>query len=79
MGELLKEESIEDHTDEMPRFFAAIADRLDRGRTEYGNVARADVLAEVMQEIEDICGWSYLLWRRVKKLRERIAEIDGRI
>jgi len=55
-------------------FTLAIEKRLDAGAREYGDKSfgrdPAALLSEIEQELMDVCGWSYVLHRRVVTLRE---------
>lgn len=68
----------------LARFVARLRARLAAGAVTYGDRSltrpAADLVDEVMQELEDVCGWSLLLWIRLDRLRgsvERIAETKG--
>lgn len=70
----------------LDRFVARLRTRLAVGATTYGDASftrpAADLLDEVQQELEDVCGWSLLLWIRLERLRQRIGAagnggIDG--
>jgi hypothetical protein len=58
-------------------FIRAVRGRLERGAVEYGDASfSADLptlLSELEQEAEDLAGWSFILWSRLRRLR-RIAE-----
>lgn len=53
--------------------------RLEQGAREYGdtslNLPAPRLLDEVQQELEDVCGWSLLLWMRLERLRERAKDL----
>lgn len=61
-------------TDHFEAFAAAVAARLEQGAKMYCDrsfALPADVLAgEVEQELLDVCAWSFILWCRVRALRE---------
>jgi hypothetical protein len=63
---------------DFPGFVAAQLRRLEKGRELYGDQSLektpSQVLREVREEIEDICGWSYWAWRTVTRL---IKELEG--
>ena len=66
---------------DVERFVARLRARLAVGAIEYGNASftrpAAELLDEVQQEIEDVCGWSLLLWTRLERVRARVARIEG--
>jgi len=66
--------AIDTHLD---RFVARLRPRLAAGAATYGDVSfrrpAAELLDEVQQELEDVCGWSLILWVRIEELRQRVA------
>lgn len=64
---------------DLDRFVARVRQRLDAGARTYGGVSftrpAADLIDEVMQELEDTAGWAVLLWARLDRLRARVAEL----
>ena len=58
------------------RFVAHLRARLVAGAATYGEASfqrpAADLVDEVQQELEDVCGWSLILWTRLERLRERL-------
>jgi len=61
----------------LARFVTRLRARLNAGSIQYGNASferpAAELVDEVMEEIEDICGWSLLLWLRLDRLRDHVA------
>ncbi len=61
-------------------FAARVAKRLDAGKREYGDSSfrrpRAELLDEVQEELLDVCGWSYILWIRLERLRAKLAQVE---
>jgi hypothetical protein len=61
-----------DQSEEKDRqeFLAILEARLAQGATEYGNKSfnkgYAELRRELLAELEDIAGWSYILWRKIK-------------
>lgn len=58
-------------------FVARVRRRLERGATEYAARPAAErplleLLGELAEELEDVAGWSHLLWRRLRAMRERL-------
>ncbi|MCC6785926.1 MAG: hypothetical protein IT457_23980, partial [Planctomycetes bacterium] len=37
-----------------------------------------DLLDEIEQELIDVSAWSFLLWRRIEGLRERLGSVPDR-
>lgn len=68
----------------LDRFVARLRARLVAGAVTYGDTSftrpAADLVDEVMQELEDVSGWALLLWTRLDRLRgdiERAASPEG--
>lgn len=71
------------HDQEWAEFITAIHARLEAGEREYGDGSfrkgQSKLVGEVLEELEDVCGWSFVLWCRVKKLTAKSAgrtEVD---
>ena len=62
-----------DPLDAFPAFVAHVRARLEAGRQEYGDRSfdrpPAELLGEIEQELLDVCGWAYVLWSSVRRLR----------
>ena len=63
-------------------FFELVAARLEAGRKEYGDRSferkGEELIDEIIEELADVCGWSYILFDRLQKLREKIAKLEGK-
>lgn len=61
----------------LDRFFA----RLEAGAATYGDASftrpATELVDEVQQELEDVFGWSLLLWIRLERLKARVAELGN--
>ena len=61
----------------LDRFVSRLRARLEAGAATYGDASferpAAELVDEVQQEAEDVCGWSLILWVRLERLRERMA------
>lgn len=61
-------------------FCSRVSARLHKGAETYGDASlhlpAPKLLDEVQQELEDVAGWSILLWARLQRLK-RQAEDDG--
>jgi hypothetical protein len=59
-------------------FTTRVLARLDKGRQAYGDRsfdrAPGELLAEIREELEDVCGWSFVLWCRLADLEQALAE-----
>lgn len=57
-------------------FVAAVAARLEKGRHSDRSFRRppGEFLAEIREELADVCGWSFVLWCRLNDLEKRLAE-----
>ena len=55
-----------------PDFAQAVRARLDAGRDAYGDrsfdAEPAELAREIQEELEDVCGWAYVLWTRIRRL-----------
>lgn len=54
-------------------FLARVRARLAKGHDEYGDAshdrAAGDLIREVQEELEDVAGWSAILWAKLERLR----------
>lgn len=59
-----------------PAFAAAVEQRLEKGAVTFGNrsftLPPGELAGEVEQELLDLCASSFILWCRVRTLRERV-------
>ena len=57
-----------------PEFMATIRQRLEVGRIQYGDASfdrpEAELIGEIEQELEDVCGWAFVLWTRLRKIKK---------
>jgi hypothetical protein len=64
-----------------PEFMDLIQRRLEGGRIEHGgrSLTRAadDLVGEIEEELLDVVGWAFPLWCRLRKLRERLKELEA--
>jgi hypothetical protein len=62
-------------------FGARVAARLEKGREVYGDRSFSrppgELVAEIEQEILDICAWSYILFSRLHDLEHQVDGLDG--
>jgi hypothetical protein len=53
-------------------FMRSVEARLDKGVTDYGDQSfersTGELLGEIREELEDVCGWVYVLWCRLQRL-----------
>jgi len=65
----------------LDRFVTRLRARLNAGAREYGSTTferpAAELIDEIQQELEDVCGWSFLLWVRLDRLREHVARLGA--
>ena len=61
-------------------FGEAVAARLDKGRREYGDRSfdrpTRELLAEIEEELLNVCGWSFVLSRRIRRLGSLAEEAE---
>lgn len=73
-------DALENH---LPEFYAQLHHRLRRGMEEYGDTSFLrpceELIDELSQEALDLSGWSFILWCRLRKLRDALREghLDG--
>jgi len=64
-----------------PVFAKTVRHRLEVGARAYGDASfrlPADRLAEeIDQELLDVMGWGFILWRRVQVLMEELRELEA--
>lgn len=56
-------------------FFAAVKARLEVGEREYGTSQdrpSPELVDEIMEELEDVAGWSILLWSKLRRIRDSL-------
>ncbi len=65
-----------------PDFLAEIEKRLDAGHQEYGDGSfdrpTDDLVAELMEEALDLPGWAFVMWVRLREMRDKAREIEYR-
>ena len=67
---------------ELDRFVARLRARLAAGATTYGDASfdrhAIDLVDEIQQELEDVCGWGLILWLRLDRLRGRVERFGAK-
>jgi hypothetical protein len=65
---------------DLDRFVSDLRDRLEAGARTYGGISFqrpiAELVGEVMAEAVDICGWSFLAWVRLDRLRRAVEQLE---
>ena len=65
---------------DLDRFVARLRTRLEAGAATYGDRSftrpAAELVDEIQQELEDVCGWSLLLWIRLERLRGAVERTE---
>ena len=83
-GALESMESITPKSDaalaQWPEFADEIYARLNMGRRTYGDDSfdrpLERLVIEIQQELMDVCGWSFIMWRRLEEMKARIASLE---
>lgn len=65
-----------------PRFEERVAQRLSAGAVEYEDSSihrpAGQLIDEIQQELEDVCGWAAILWLRLENLKAKAEVADPR-
>ncbi len=68
-------------TKHWPDFVKRLEKRLATGHAEYGDESFArepvDLLNEIIEEVDDIVGWGFVLGCRLQRLKEKVREAGG--
>lgn len=66
-----------EHADSFEAFISAARSRLERGHAEYGgrsfDAHPSELVREIQEELLDQAMWSFILWRRMERLRIAIG------
>jgi len=64
-----------------PEFIETLRARMEQGFKEYGDKSfersGVELLEEIEQEVLDICGWSVVVYNRIRKLKELIRMVEN--
>lgn len=64
--------------EEFEDFVRLVQTRLSAGAKEYGDRSFSrkplDLMNEIQEELLDICGWSFVLFTRLKKVQNALQE-----
>ena len=64
------------------KFIVRVRARMEVGAQTYGEASlvrpRIELVDEIMQETEDICGWASILWMRLERLRQSMNRMGDR-
>ena len=62
-------------------FYNQVVGRMAKGEREYGDksfsASPAKIALELMEEAEDVAGWSYILWRRMVVMLKAARAMDA--
>lgn len=68
--------------EDFPRFIGRVSERLKRGAQAYGDKSFSreplELTGEMKEEIEDICGWGFINWRRLDRIERALEEAAKR-
>lgn len=61
---------------DLAKFLERVTDRLEAGSRVYGGASTrlptGRLVDEIQQELEDVAGWSVLLWSKLERLRAKV-------
>jgi len=61
---------------ELAQFITRLSKRIEKGEDEYGDTSfdlpMDNILCEIEDELLDICGWTFVLFVRLEKLRKNV-------
>ena len=64
-----------------PTFMSRVHSRLLAGHREYGDASldrpAAELLDEMRQELEDVCGWAVVLSAKIERLQRRLEQQES--
>lgn len=62
-------------------FTARVRARLEAGKQTYGDASHErplpQLIEELRQEVEDQCGWAFIMWARLDRLEQLAEEANG--
>lgn len=65
---------------EVDRFVERLRARLVAGAATYGVASLQrpcqELIDEIQEELEDVAGWGLVLWVRLERLRDQVANLD---
>ena len=69
------------HSEEFTKFCSRVSNRLNDGEKEYQGSAmkrpKAEIIAEIQEELEDVFGWSFWLWTRLENMKSKMEELEN--
>jgi len=62
---------------DITEFIRLLIRKMNKGKKEHKNVFPSTMkcVDEIEAEMLDICGWSYLLWKRLQNLKKSLKNI----
>jgi hypothetical protein len=67
---------------DLDRFVGKITERLKAGATEYGDrsflTTTPSTVDEIQEELADVCGWSFIAWCKLERLKAETARLEAR-
>lgn len=67
--------------EDWPNYIGCVMSRLKNGKTTYGDSSFerpvAQLIDELQQEAEDLAGWGFVLWARLRKMRSDLEELTS--
>lgn len=69
------------HDTSREAFITELHRRLDAGHRAYGDGSferdPLSLLKEIEEELLDVCGWGYILYTRLQRMKEQLAKLQG--
>jgi hypothetical protein len=70
-----------DHFASWGAFMGRVEKRLEIGKEAYGDKSftrpAGELVGEIEAELLDLCGWSFILWCRLRKIKQALGEEHG--
>ena len=70
-----------ERSEQFDQFVAKVRSRMEQGHKEYGDGSFGKhpekLLEEISEELEDVMGWSFILWARLQSISDAIKKAES--